>query len=143
MGVFLRPKEVKCSDLCISFKLHGLRQQRLGPVSPQSCTVTETLNGEWELTLVHPIDEDGRWQNLAEGNILRAPVPATSTPQVKLVSQTAGYDLYRITTVRDPLRLRSGTGTNYYILGLYPKGAWVVVLSKPNPSWYEVRGGSL
>ena len=29
----------------------------LGVVRPQSCTVTETLNGEWELTLVHPIDE--------------------------------------------------------------------------------------
>ena len=29
----------------------------LGVVQPQSCTVTETLNGEWELTLVHPIDE--------------------------------------------------------------------------------------
>ena len=110
----------------------------LGPVLPQSCTVTETLNGEWELTLVHPIDENGRWQNLAEGNILRAPVPAASTPQVKLVSQTAGYEIYRITTVRDPLRLRSGTGTNYYIFGLYPKGSLVIVLSKPNASWYEV-----
>ena len=118
---------------CKDFSNNGL-----GPVLPQSCTVTETLNGEWELALVHPIDEDGRWQNLTEGNILRAPVPASSTPQVKLVSQTVGYDLYRITTVRDPLRLRSGTGTNYYILGLYPKGALVVVLSKPNASWYEV-----
>ena len=28
----------------------------LGPVSPLSCTVTETLNGEWELTLEHPLD---------------------------------------------------------------------------------------
>ena len=48
----------------------------LGPVSPQSATVTETLNGEYELTLVHPLDETGKWQRLSEGCILRAPVPA-------------------------------------------------------------------
>ena len=32
-----------------------------------SCTVTETLNGEWELTLVHDIDERGKWTRLSEG----------------------------------------------------------------------------
>ena len=37
---------------CTDFSGNGL-----GAVRPQSCTVTETLNGEWELTLVHPIDE--------------------------------------------------------------------------------------
>ena len=93
---------------CTDFSNNGL-----GPVNPQSCIVTETLNGEWELTLVHPIDEFGKWQRLAEGNILRAPVPAGMTPQVRLVSQSAGYDIYKITTKRDPLRLRSGTGTKY------------------------------
>ena len=36
---------------CTDFSSNGL-----GIVQPQSCTVTETLNGEWELTLVHPID---------------------------------------------------------------------------------------
>ena len=54
--------------------------------------------------------------------------------------------LYRVTTVRDPLRLRSGTGTNYNILGLYPKGSVVVVLSKRfeldeecNPGRYSAK----
>ena len=51
---------------CTDFSSNGL-----GIVQPQSCTVTETLNGEWELTLVHPIDEHGRWTRLSEGNILR------------------------------------------------------------------------
>lgn len=37
---------------CTDFSDNGL-----GVVQPQSCTVTENLNGEWELTLVHPIDE--------------------------------------------------------------------------------------
>lgn len=115
----------------------------LGVVQPQSCTVTETLNGEWELTLVHPIDEYGKWTRLSEGNILRAPVPAAMTPQMNLVTQqyqTQTYDveIYTVTTQRDPLRLRSGTGTNYKVLAKYKKGTEVVLVSKPSSSWYEV-----
>ena len=126
------------SAACTDFSGNGL-----GAVRPQSCTVTETLNGEWELTLVHPIDEYGKWTRLSEGNILRAPVPAAMTPQMNLVTQqyqTQTYDveIYTVTTQRDPLRLRSGTGTNYRILGQYKKGTEVIVVSKPSSSWYEV-----
>lgn len=64
---------------CTDFSGNGL-----GVVQPQSCTVTETLNGEWELTLVHPIDEYGKWTRLSEGNILRAPVPAAMTPRIRI-----------------------------------------------------------
>lgn len=123
---------------CTDFSNNGL-----GILSPLSCLVTETLNGEWELTLVHPIDDLGKWQRLSEGNILRAPVPAAMTPQVNLVTQqyqTTTYDvlIYKVSTNRDPLRLRSGTGTNYKILGKYKKGTEVVVLNQTNSSWYEV-----
>ena len=108
-----------------------------------SCTVTETLNGEWELTLVHDIDERGKWTRLSEGCILRAPVPAAMTPRVDLVTQqyqTSTYDvqIYKITTKSGPLHLRSGTGTNYKILGKYKKGREVIVLNKTTSSWYEV-----
>ena len=108
-----------------------------------SCTVTETLNGEWELTLVHDIDERGKWTRLSEGCILRAPVPAAMTPSVGLVTQqyqTSTYDvqIYKITTKSGPLHLRSGTGTNYHILGKYKKGREVIVLNKTTSSWYEV-----
>ena len=108
-----------------------------------SCTVTETLNGEWELTLVHDIDERGKWTRLSEGCILRAPVPAAMTPSVDLVTQqyqTSAYDvqIYKITTKSGPLHLRSGTGTNYKILGKYKKGREVIVLNKTTSSWYEV-----
>ena len=108
-----------------------------------SCTVTETLNGEWELTLVHDIDERGKWTRLSEGCILRAPVPAAMTPRVDLVTQqyqTNTYDvqIYKITTKSGPLHLRSGTGTNYKILGKYKKGREVIVLNKTTSSWYEV-----
>ena len=123
---------------CTDFSNNGL-----GAVTPMSCTVTETLNGEWELTLVHDIDEHGKWTRLSEGCILRAPVPAVMTPSVDLVTQqyqTSTYDvqIYKITTKSGPLHLCSGTGTNYKILGKYKKGREVIVLSKTTSSWYEV-----
>ena len=37
---------------CTDFSNNGL-----GAVTPMSCTVTETLNGEWQLTLVHDMFE--------------------------------------------------------------------------------------
>ena len=123
---------------CTDFSNNGL-----GAVTPMSCTVTETLNGEWELSLVHNIDECGKWTRLSEGSILRAPVPAAMTPSVDLVTQqyqTSTYDvqIYKITTKSGPLHLRSGTGTNYKILGKYKKGREVIVLNKTTSSWYEV-----
>ena len=123
---------------CTDFSGNGL-----GAVTPMSCTVNETLNGEWELTLVHDIDERGKWTRLSEGCILRAPVPAAMTPSVDLVTQqyqTSTYDvqIYKITTKSGPLHLRSGTGTNYRILGKYKKDREVIVLNKTTSSWYEV-----
>ena len=105
-----------------------------------SCSVTETLNGEWELTLVHDIDEFGKWKRLGEGRILRAPVPAAMTPRVNQVQAqpSGGAMIYRVSTWRDPLRLRSGTGMKYRILGKYKKGTQVVVLEKTTADWYEV-----
>ena len=120
---------------CTDFSNNGL-----GAVTPMSCSVTETLNGEWELTLVHDIDEFGKWTRLSEGRILRAPVPAAMTPRVNQVraQPSGGAMIYRVATRRDPLRLRSGTGTKYRILGKYKKGTQVVVLEKTTADWYEV-----
>ena len=123
---------------CTDFSNNGM-----GPVSPSSCTVTETLNGAWELTLVHPLDAHDKWRKLSEGGILRVPVPAAMTPQINLVTQqyqTTTYDvqIYKVSTNKDPLRLRSGTGTKYKILGKYKKGTEVIVIEKTSSSWYEV-----
>ena len=40
---------------------------------PTSCIVTAQVNGTWELTLDHPLDEEGRWQYIQQNNILRVP----------------------------------------------------------------------
>ena len=127
---------------CTDFSGNGL-----GVVQPQSCTVTETLNGEWELTLVHPIDEYGKWTRLSEGNILRAPVPAAMTPrvQISVPGEDTRLDVYRVDTdtpeasVRGgTLRLRTGPGEGYSVLKQYANGTEVQVLSKTNAQWYEV-----
>ena len=128
---------------CADFSNNGL-----GVVRPLSCTVTETLNGEWELTLVHPIDEDNRWSRLSEGYILRAPVPAAMTPAVNFSASFTGTeygrDVYAVDTDRDfasvrkgTLRLRTGPGTGYKVLQQYPHGTSVNVLDTSNAGWYE------
>ncbi|MBR3743252.1 MAG: hypothetical protein IKN04_22825 [Clostridia bacterium] len=66
---------------CTDFSTNGN-----GALSPLIATVTETLNGEYELSLVYPIDEAGKWQRLVEGCIIRAPVPAAMTPRVKFTA---------------------------------------------------------
>lgn len=119
---------------CTDFSNNGM-----GVISPSSAIVKETLNGSYELEIVHPYDAEGKWQRLVEGYIVRAPVPSAMTPQVKLAPQTSTSGMvYRVNTHRDPLRLRSGTGTKYKILGKYKKGTQVIVLAKTTSSWYEV-----
>ena len=48
----------------------GLSGNGPGPASPFSCAVTETPNGEWELTPEHPLGEQGKGPRLTEGRIL-------------------------------------------------------------------------
>ena len=121
--------EADCSD----FSGNGL-----GVLTPSECSVTETLNGEWELTLVHPLDDLGKWTRLTEGRILTAPVPAASTPRVNLITQSTGTEIYRVSTRSGTLRLRSGPGTNYKILKSYKKNTELILLHKTSSSWYEV-----
>ena len=127
---------------CTDFSTNGN-----GTLSPLSANVTETLNGEYELQLVHPIDEAGKWQRLVEGCILRAPVPAAMTPRVNFSApgDDSGAEIWRVNTDfsgaetrKGTLRLRSGPGTKYKILASYKHGSMVQVVAKTNGSWYEV-----
>lgn len=40
---------------------------------PATAMVHAVLNGEWEATLVHPIDEDGRWKYIIEDAVAKMP----------------------------------------------------------------------
>ena len=127
---------------CTDFSTNGN-----GPLSPLSAIVTETLNGEYELTLVHPIDDAGKWQRLVEGCILRAPVPAAMTPRVSFSApgDDTRREVWRIETDfagaetrKGTLRLRTGPGTSYRVIASYKNGSFVQVIAKTNSSWYEV-----
>ena len=87
---------------------------------------------------MHPLDDPGKWTRLTEGRILTAPVPTASTPRVNLINQSAGTEIYKVSTKSGTLRLRSGPGTNYKILKSYKKNTEVVLLQKTTSSWYEV-----
>ena len=103
-------------DILLDLRLHtdctDFSGNGIGPVSPLSCTVTETLNGEWELTLEHPLDEAGKWRRLVEGCILRAPVPAAMTPGITMITQATPEvkrEVWKVRTNGSRLMLRSGT----------------------------------
>lgn len=40
---------------------------------PTECTLHTVLNGEWSVTLKHPLDKTGRWKNITEEAIISAP----------------------------------------------------------------------
>lgn len=42
---------------------------------PTSCEVDMILKGNWDMELVHPIDDGGRWKYVVEGNVICAPTP--------------------------------------------------------------------
>lgn len=57
----------------------------LGILRPTVCDIMETAAGGYELVLTHPITEDLRWKLIADGCVIKAPVPAMETPNIRLV----------------------------------------------------------
>lgn len=111
----------------------------LGALNPESCLVTETLNGEYEVTLVHPIDEAGKFRRLQEGRILRVPIPAGKTPRMSMSTQKeTRTEIYKVTTGGMRLYLRAAPSTSSKGLATYKPGTEVVLIAKTNTQWYEV-----
>lgn len=108
-------------------------------LAPSSCLVNETLNGEWELQLVHPLDDRDKWSWLQVGSIVKAPVPAAMTPRVKLMQQSEGKDIYRVRTFHGGLlNLWSRATRSSPSLAKYKTGQEVQVISTANPDFFEV-----
>jgi len=108
-------------------------------LSPSSCAATETLNGEWELYTVHPLDGQGKWSWLQVGNIIKAPVPSALSPRLKLLSSTEGRDVYRISISGSArLKLYSRASSTSICLGAYRDAALVQVLDSSHVSFCEV-----
>ena len=108
-------------------------------LDPSSCVAMEALNGEWELNVVHPLDEQGKWAWLQVGNIIKAPVPAALPSRRKLLLSTEGKDVYRISISSSArLKLFSRASGSSICLGAYREATEVQVLDKSNASYYEV-----
>ena len=112
----------------------------LGALTPTTCTVTETLNGEYELMLEHSYDDAGKWQRLIVGNIIKAPVPAAKTPRVEMQQQQSGQKkIYRVTTDGRRLYLRVNPDQNAKGIYAYKVGTEVIALDEDSQrDWIEV-----
>lgn len=89
----------------------------LAILTPIKCQVTEELNGEYKLEMTHPIDEAGKWKQLQIGNIIKAPVPAMTTPEIintiSIRTETAGSAASSsvwVCTAGQKVRMHTGPG---------------------------------
>ena len=116
---------------CADFSNNGL-----GVLTPSSAVVKESLNGNYELVLEHPLDEQGKWQRLAVGRILRVPVPAARTPRLRLIPRET-YDIYKVVGENRPIRARGHSHAP--ILATYPENAQLILM-EDGGNWLEVTG---
>lgn len=52
-------------------QLANTNKNGLAILTPTSCEVTEELNGAYTFTMTHPIDTEGKWQNIQLRNIVK------------------------------------------------------------------------
>nr|DAH18705.1 MAG TPA: Minor structural protein 4 [Caudoviricetes sp.] len=111
----------------------------IGPLTPSKCEATETLNGSWELTLTHPLDEIGKWTRLQPGRIIKAPVPAAPAYAATKPSGSAETrKVYKVSTsTGERLHLRQSPSMSAKILSRYKNGTEVSAIAESG-SWMEV-----
>lgn len=118
----------------------------LGALAPYELEIEEQAGGMYELTMTHPMDEDGKWLNIGIGCIIKAPAPVRETPladeddegEIPPEPVTVTRKIYRVqTNTGANLHLRQGPSTSTPILSKYRPGTEVVVLSQAN-GWGQV-----
>ena len=70
-------------------------------LDPVTCTVAEVAGGSYTLHMEHPMDAEGKYLELIEERIIKAPVPPTWIPEITLPSvtvwqTTAATNLYSV-----------------------------------------------
>lgn len=112
----------------------------LGTLDPVSCIVTETMNGSFEVTLTHPIDEAGKFTRIQEERIIRVPVPAGRTPRMQIAGARDSREIYKVLTGSGArLHLRIGASLQAKIIGAYKVGTEVVIIDRlTDTEWSEV-----
>ncbi len=109
----------------------------LAALEPIECTVTETAGGQFELTMVHPIDDALKWTYLQVGNVIKVPCATRQTPLIKITDNvpagtttTKTRSIYKVqTTTGQRLHLRAKPSLSAKIIRAYKCGTQVVRLS--------------
>lgn len=118
----------------------------LGVLTPSECTVSEIAGGLYDLELVHPIDEAGRWTLIGHNCCVKAPVPRRESPEDDLYTDDEGEpvtytrEVYQVHTPSGlPLILRTKPELNGGVaLASYRNGTEVLLLEKTTSAWWKV-----
>ena len=68
----------------------------VGALTPTECRHEEVGNGASELTLVHPVDDWGRYAALLPDRILRAPIPVRTCPEIVAGTVTTTFEVWTV-----------------------------------------------
>lgn len=97
---------------------------------PTAASVTERAGGMYELEVTCPVSDDQKYLHLAVGRVLKAPVPARTTPALELnhVTEAVTKKVYRVKDGAWSWRVvRAGPGQYSPILDKLQVGEEVVV----------------
>ncbi len=67
----------------------------LGMLIPTKCEISEEQAGAYELEMSHPMDEGGIFELLKAGRVIKAPVPAQTTPMIQMEA-AEGYEIWEV-----------------------------------------------
>lgn len=69
---------------------NGFKHNGLAILKPSECTSTHELNGRWDVTLTHPVDDWGRWKYLLPQNVLKIDGQLFRIDEHESVSDSSG-----------------------------------------------------
>ena len=109
---------------------------------PSSCTMAEDAGGSYEISMTHPITDDGIWSHLVCGAIVKAPVPV---PVIENAYVGQDVDVYKINSNNTALREgpHEPTRITYQTWQDTPNGYSVgskVTYSQDNNNYQAVHG---
>lgn len=114
----------------------------LGILTPLECTVEETAAGKYELELVQPIDNTLRWAQIANGCIVKVPVPVRESPLYEAPAMgepvTVTRQVWQVYGTSHGLYLRSGPGMSYKRIGKRYNGDEIIELEDAPDPWKKV-----
>ena len=115
----------------------------MGALSPTECDVDWEEGGRYDLTMKHPILDDGKWMMIQTDCILRASSPVRESPEVEITAgetttSTITRTIYKVATPKGGrLNLRKGPSTSSKVLASYTPGT-LVVKTGESGSWTKV-----